>query len=67
MPTAEEEELRAALRTLEPGIRDCEARMREAAATCAPGDPMLASLRRHLALLLQEQRRLREQLENLSP
>jgi hypothetical protein len=67
MPTAEEEELRAALRTLEPGIRDCEARTREAAASCAPGDPMLQSLRRHLVLLRQEEQRLRERLKNLSP
>jgi hypothetical protein len=66
MPTAREEELRAALRTLEPGIRDCEARTRAAAATCAPGDPMLLSLRRHLALLQQEEQRLREQLKNFS-
>jgi hypothetical protein len=67
MPTAQEEELRAALRTLEPGIRDCEARMREAAATCPPGDPMLAALRRQLDMLQQEERRLREQLKKLSP
>ena len=66
MPTAREEELRAALRTLEPGIRDCEARAREAAATCRPGDPMLAALHRHLALMQQEEQRLREQLKDLS-
>lgn len=65
MPSAEEE-LRAALRLLEPKIEQFEAREREAAAVRPAGDPMLESLRHHLALLREEQVRLREQLRTLS-
>lgn len=61
MPT-HEEEVRAALHLIEPKIEEFEARSREAASLCGPGDPMLDVLRRHIELLEQERHRLHEQL-----
>ncbi|RYF18084.1 MAG: hypothetical protein EOO30_04590 [Comamonadaceae bacterium] len=58
-----EDETRAALRMLEPRIADFEALVRDAAATCAPGDPMLQSLRHSLDMLRRERQRLRERLK----
>lgn len=64
MPTPEED-LRAALHLLEPKIVEFEARSREAASFCAPGDPMLQVLHRHQELLEKERVRLLEQLRFL--
>jgi histidinol-phosphate/aromatic aminotransferase/cobyric acid decarboxylase-like protein len=58
-----EDETRAALRMLEPRIADFEARLHAAAAACAPGDPMLQSLRDSLQMLRRERQRLRDQLK----
>lgn len=60
-----EDEIRSALRMLEPRIADFEARWRSASASCAPGDPMLQSLAEHLRLLREEQVRLHAHLRDL--
>ena len=61
-----EDEIRSALRMLEPRIADFEARWRAATAGCAPGDPMLQSLAEHLQLLREERLRLHAHLRQLS-
>jgi hypothetical protein len=58
-----ENEIRSALRLLEPRLAEFEARLREAAASCPRGHPFLQSLRDNLHLLTQERQRLRTQLE----
>jgi hypothetical protein len=60
-----EEQIRSALRLLEPGIADFEARLR-AAAVHVPGEPALRPLRDALHLLRAEQQRLREQLKQFN-
>lgn len=60
-----EDEARSALRMLEPRIADFEARLHEATAACAPGDPMLHFLRESLQMLRRERQRLRDQLKQL--
>jgi hypothetical protein len=65
MPTPEDE-LRAAMRLLEPKLAEFQARTREAAAQYPSDHPMLKSLRHHVDLLQQEWDRLREQLKQLS-
>jgi hypothetical protein len=65
MPPAQDE-LRAAMRLLEPKIAEFQALARTAAQQYPPSDPMLASLRHHLNLLQQEWDRLHAQLKDLS-
>jgi hypothetical protein len=57
-----QDDVRAALRLLEPKIAEFQARERSAAGQYPPGDPMLESLRHHLDLLQQEWARLHAQL-----
>jgi hypothetical protein len=65
MPPAEEE-LRAAMRLLEPKIAEFRARARSAAEQYPPDDPMLVSIRHHVDLLQQEWDRLHHELKTLS-
>jgi len=66
MPIAETE-IRSALLALQASIAGFEARLHEAAASHAAGDPSLQPLRDSLQLLRMEQQRLREQLLQISP
>lgn len=61
-----EDEIRTALRMLEPRIAEFESRLREAAAACAPGDASLQPLRDILHLLVVERQRLGEHLKQVS-
>lgn len=65
MPEAEEH-IRSALRMLEPRIAEFEARLREASASHASGDPTLRPLHDTLRLLREEQQRLRDQLKRFN-
>ena len=65
MPTPEDE-VRAAMRLLEPKIAEFRARTREASARYPADHPALKSLRHNVDILQQEWERLREQLKRLS-
>jgi hypothetical protein len=65
MPTPEDE-VRAAMRLLEPKISEFQARAREAAVQYPADHPVPKSLRHHIDLLQQEWERLRDQLKHLS-
>ena len=60
-----QDDLRAAMRLLEPKIAEFRDRTREAALQYPPDHPVLSSLRHHLDLLQQEWERLRDQVERL--
>jgi hypothetical protein len=64
MPSLEDE-LRAAMRLLDPKIAEFQARTRDAAAQYSADHPVLKSLRHHVDMLQQEQDRLRDQLKHL--
>lgn len=60
-----QDELRAAMRLLEPKIAEFRARTRDAAVQYPADHAVLRSLRHHLDLLQQEWERLRDQLSRL--